>query len=391
MATYTPWIKTDIGEPLAPLDRHYGFSYVKTLNGIGHFAIQIPEDSKVSKDVLVADSLQPDRQIQFWRKTDNQTNPALDFMGFLRKWTFHTAENGDSVLYLSGPDQNELLKRRIVAYAAGENEAKITNDPLAGTDKTVDEGMVNIIRENLGADATDSDRDLSALNFSVKWSDDEGPAIKRSFAWKQVDRIIAELSQTSRALGTEIFWIVNIDGVDSNGEIVLNFMATDQAIGGDRTWKPEPLGKMMIFGLRWGNLLSPTVEYDYTNEVNYVYGGGPGEGLERQIVEVSDTTRMEASKWNRREAFADARQAKTAAEITAKANEVLNKGRPKIRFKGTILSTEQTPYGEWGLGSRVTIEYRNIKFNGLIRNVLVAVDANGVETVTSNVEFEELI
>lgn len=391
MATYTPWIKTDIGEPLAPLDRHYGFSYVKTLNGIGHFAIQIPEDSKVSKDVLVADSLQPDRQIQFWRKTDNQTNPALDFMGFLRKWTFHTAENGDSVLYLSGPDQNELLKRRIVAYAAGENEAKITNDPLAGTDKTVDEGMVNIIRENLGADATDSDRDLSALNFSVKWSDNEGPAIKRSFAWKQVDRIIAELSQTSRALGTEIFWIVNIDGVDSNGEIVLNFMATDQAIGGDRTWKPEPLGKMMIFGLRWGNLLSPTVEYDYTNEVNYVYGGGPGEGLERQIVEVSDTTRMEASKWNRREAFADARQAKTAAEITAKANEVLNKGRPKIRFKGTILSTEQTPYGEWGLGSRVTIEYRNIKFNGLIRNVLVAVDANGVETVTSNVEFEELI
>lgn len=391
MADYVPWIKTDLGEPLTVLDAHYGFTYVKALNGVGYFTIQVPEDVPVSKDVLLADSLKPDLQIQFWRKDNQQTNPALDFFGFLRKWTFKTSGTGDSVLYLSGPDQNELLKRRIVAYPAGSTEAKITREQFATTDTELDRALVRIIRENLGPDATDTDRDWTNNGFSVRLDPQDGPIVHKSFAWKNVERIVSELNQTSRSLGSEVYWEVRVEGIDGDGTAVLAFNAFNGAPGGDRSWKPEPLGKPMIFGLKWGNLLNPEIEFDYSNEINYVYGGGAGEGLERRIVEVSDDSRISSSNWNRREAFADARQATTDDEITAKANEILNKGRPKIKFKGTILSTEQTPYGQWGLGSIVTIEYKNIKFNGLIRNVRVAVDSNGAEVVSSNVEFEEFI
>ena len=307
-------------------------------------------------------------------------------MGFLRKWVVTTTEAGESIIYLSGPDQNELLKRRIVAYPSGSEETYASKD--ASGNQTADGAMVAIARENLGPDATDTDRDYSANGFDVKWDDNRGPTIQKAFAWKNADRVLSEFGQTARAMGTEIFYGIHPVGVNADGTVVLKFMALDQPPGGDRSWKSEPLAKSMIFGLRWGNLLNPAIEYDYSNEVNYVYAGGPGEGLERQVVEVEDATRVSTSAWNRREAFADARQAKTTAEITAKANEVLNAGRPRIRFTGTILSTEQTPYGEWELGSRVTIEYRNLKFNGLVRNVQVSVDSNGRETVFSQVEYE---
>lgn len=392
MAIYTPWLTRDDGQRLAPLDRHYGFSYVKKLNGAGWFSIAIPDTLSISPDVLVSDSLQVDRQVQFWRESNSQQQPAADFVGFLRKWSFKTTGGGDTTITLRGPDQNELLARRIVAYAAGTEQAKTTADSAG--DFHIDGSMVDIVRENMGASATDTDRDLSANGFSVRFTNDRVPTpeAERAFAWREIPRILTDLNQTSRTLGTEIYPNVFVNGVDADGTVVFEFSALDNAPGGDRSWTADGVvSKSSVFGLRWGNLVDPELEFDYSKEINYVYVGGPGEGIDRQIVEVSDATRVNASIWNRREKFVDARNETNTAQMTAKGNDMLNRGRPIVRFNGKIMSTEQTPYGEWGLGTRVTIEYQQFKFNGIVRNVHVVVDANGVETVTSNVEWEAFI
>lgn len=379
MALIFPYLKTDRGVQLAFIERHYGFSYVKKLNGIGWFTMTIPGD-------LDSSLLAVDRQIQFWRQqTPNQ--PALDFLGFLRRWRYRTGGAGDETITLSGPDQNDLVARRIVAYAADTDQSQ-TSYVNSIANYPVDSSIVDLANENLGASATDTDRDLSGFSVSFRASEDNGPDIQRAFAWRSLPRIFADLNQASKAVGPETHWMLQPTGVDADGTVNLEFSAFTTYPGGDRSWQPTPLSKPMIFGLRWGNLLNPDLVYDYTDEITVAYAGGPGEGVDREIVEVEDANRSAASIWNRREGFADARNQKTTAAVTAEANELLERGRPRVRFTGTILSNEQTPYGEWGLGSLVTIEYRSIQFNGLIRNVQVVVDENGVETVTSNVEFE---
>jgi hypothetical protein len=386
-ANYSPWIKNDRGFPLQTLDNHLGFTYTKVLNGAGWFSIVLPVDDDIADPGNIQNLLSVDRQVQIWRRAELVSSGYLDFFGFIRKWTYNTAQDGGTVVTISGPDQNELLERRIVAYAAGTDEAETTVD--SSGNYPVDDSMVAVVRENLADLATDTDRSLEAFGFDFGFSPSFGMDIEKGFAWREVSRVLSDLNGIARANGQEVFYMVNVAVIDSDGSPILHFGAFDDYPGGDRSWG-EP--NAQIFGLRWGNLSNPVLSYDYSNEVNYVYVGGAGEGEDREIVELEDTQRIGASIWNRREKLVDARTESTTARITSKGYRELNLGRPVIKFNGTIHSTQQTPYGEgWNLGSLVTIEYRGLKFNGVVKNIQITVSPNGDERVTSSIEYVEQI
>ena len=119
-----------------------------------------------------------------------------------------------------------------------------------------------------------------------------------------------------------------------------------------------------------------------------MYTGGQGEEAEREIVEVSDAARIGMSPWNRREGFADARNESTTAGVTAKGNEVLAAGRPRLRFSASLKDTELARYGmEWEFGDRVTASYRGRQFDGMIKAVTIGVD--GDESIGARIEVEE--
>lgn len=390
-ALYRPWLKTDRGYPLTPLDKHLGLVYTKTVNGPGWFTISYPVKPGDFKDPKsVQNLLAPDRQIQVWRKPTDGVADYLDFVGFVRRWNFSTAQDGATVLTISGPDQNDLLQRRIVAYASGTDQAKVSE---TSTGYFADEAMVDLINENLAGGATDTDRDITDYGFSFGWSPKGGPDVRKAFAWRNVLKVLNDLNAASKTAGSEVFFRVNVSGIDGDGSPILHFGAFNGPIGGNRSWTAqEQSSAAMIFGLKWGNLFNPSLTYDYSKEINYVYVGGPGEGTMREIVERSDVKRISNSVFNRREAFVDARQQSTTEQLQALGDEELNRGRPIVIFSGTILSTEQTPYGDgWDLGSNVTIEYEGLKFNGNVKNLQVTVLPDGSDNVQSNIEYESAI
>jgi len=362
----------DRGVVAVPIESHFGFQYSKTVNGFGWVTINAPF---IDPRYLSVDNI-----IRIWRQRPG-FEYKLDFFGFLRRWSFATDTSGFDRVILSGPDQNDLMTRRIVAYAAGSAESTANG--------AVDDEMKAVIRENFGSLATDSDRDLSGLSFTIQTDQTAGTDIEKQFAWRDVDRVLADLNAASRTDGTEIFWFVNVVGIDYDGFPIMEFVTRTNQPGTDRSW--EASNKPMLFGLHYGNLETPILEYDYSDERNFCYVGGQGEGSERQIVEIAEPGRINASIWNRREMFVDARNQETADQMTAAGYAKLSEKRPIVRFAGNILSTDQTPYGDWNLGDYVTIQYSTVEFTTIIRNVLVSVNAAGTETIRSQMEFEQVL
>jgi hypothetical protein len=79
----------------------------------------------------------------------------------------------------------------------------------------------------------------------------------------------------------------------------------------------------------------------------------------------------------------------TQAGVTDAADTLLRDGRARMRFRGTLLDTNQTRYGvDWYFGDKVTVTYRGYQFSAIIKAVEISVDANGKERVGASVEVE---
>ena len=107
-------------------------------------------------------------------------------------------------------------------------------------------------------------------------------------------------------------------------------------------------------------------------------------------MEVSDDASIGQSWLGRTEGFYNASHAAdTDAAVTDEANAQLGNRRAKIRFGGQILNSRDSQYGiHWGLGDRVPIFAFGRELEGVIRNVSVAIGANGVEQINAIIEGE---
>ena len=117
MAGYEIWLTTDTGKRLALLDDVLWMQATRVANAIGRLSLGV----KPSFDL---GQLVRDRLIQVWRRpTGGQL--SLWRVYFLRGWRFETQGSVEE-LRLKGPDVNDLLRRRIVAFAAGTSQAEKT-------------------------------------------------------------------------------------------------------------------------------------------------------------------------------------------------------------------------------------------------------------------------
>ena len=165
---------------------------------------------------------------------------------------------------------------------------------------------------------------------------------------------------------------------------------TDQR-GNDRTWDSST---PIYVGLDWGNLENSALEFDYSEEINYVYALGQGEGDDRETVEVTDITRTGLSIWNRREGAKDARhiEAGDTAALTGEANTYLDEHKPKIKFTGDIIETPAFRYAkDWWFGDRVTLVYADYEMDAMISKVKVNRGDDGQETITARIEIGDVI
>ncbi len=361
-ASYAVWLARDDGTRIASLDQFISLDYVRTIGEAGRFVIKLPGDF----DRLL---LAKDRKVTIWRKAESGAQ-RMEFAGVITWLQIADDTKGNPIVSIAGPSLNGLLARRIVAYAAASTQASKTNQ--------ADDLMKTIVRENLGADATDSDRKLDASYFTVQPDLTLGPSLTKDFAWRKVSEVLRDLSDAAREAGTEVYYeIAPIDESDFEFRTSVNQPGQDR-----RASSPAP-----TILRRGTHLKSCVLTQDYDNEVNVAYAGGQGTEAARVVWSSKDTARTGASLFARTEAFVNASQNSSEAGVQDVADAALIAGRPALKFEAQILEVPGARYGiDWSFGDRVTAEAFGGQYECLIRSVHVTV-AGGKETIAARLEF----
>lgn len=366
------WLTDDHGLRLALLDDILQFNATRIAGGIGHF------EGGFKKD-FDTDFVKPDYMIQVWRAPQGG-QLSLWRPYFIRKWRYETVGSEEHI-QLMGPCVNELMRRRHVAAFTASAQALKTD--------YADDMMKEIVTESLADGVAPvpwaGTRVWSNLTVAPQFS--LGPTLTKAFAFgRLLDRsgagVLPGIAQAAREAGTEIFFDIVPHIVTSTG-ISFQF----------RTYIGQPgsdVSSRVIFDQESGSLANPFLEYDYANEVNYVYAGGQDVEAARNVQQVYDSSRYGISQWARCEGFADARAQSTDDGVREAGRARLEEGRPRRRLGGVPIDTKACKFGrDWRWGDKVTARYRGQEFSTIIRVIAIGLDQRGRETIQARLDWED--
>lgn len=370
-ASYELWLTTDVGVRIAQLTTFVSLSASRAVGEIGKFTLGLPASFDESL-------LAPDRMVQVWRApTGGQL--GLWRVYFIRRWIFET-RGSQEVITIEGPDTNDLLRRRIVAAFASSAQASKTDF----ADDMMKEVVTQSIADGVAPVPTAGTRVWSNLSIQADLGD--GPTITKSFPFDKLltvsgQGVLPVLAKAAREAGTEVFFDI-VPNVVTGSSITFQFQTFTGQPGRDVTDR-------VVFDQQRGNMRDPKLEYDYSDEENYIYAAGQGERADRNVQQVYDAARYGVSQWGRCEGFADARNQSADNGVREAGRAHLEEGRPKIRFSATPVDVSGTRFGrDWDFGYKVRSRYRNVEFDTIIRAVAISVDANGEETVQARLDAE---
>lgn len=378
MATYECWITDDAGVPIADsqgrsyLKEYLSLTASRAVNQIGSFEMYLP--STFDKSLL-----RVDRMVQVWRKPTGG-RLGLWRVYFIRKWRFATSDSRKTVM-ISGPDQNDLLRRRIVAAYTASSQAQKT---ALEADDMMKEFVTEALSDANAPTPTAGTRDWSGLSVQADLT--LGPQITLSAPFDTLltesgAGVLPRIAKAAKEAGTEVFFDV-IPNVVSGNSISFQFVTYIGQPGQDVT-------SQVVFDEQFGNMKDPELEYDYTKEINYVYAAGQGEETDRNVQQVYDTARYGASRWNRCEGFQDARNQDSDNGVIAAGYGLLESGRPKIRFRAAPVDTAGTRFGiDWDHGYKVKARYQGVEFDSIIRATTLTSDNKGKDNVSARLEYE---
>ncbi len=372
--TYELWLTTDTGVRLQELDTTGGFTAARTVNKIAPLELTLPQSFDTNM-------LKPDRMVQVWRTPEGGGLGLLWQAYLIRKWRFET-KGSDERFKLWGRCPNDFLRRRIVAFFAGESESAM-NDQADDMLKAI---VTDSIADGTAPAPTAGTRVWSDLSVAGDLAN--GPTLEKGFAWKQLltssgGGIMRDIAKAAKEAGTEVFFAV-VPRTVSPTSITFEFRTSTGQPGRDMS----DLG--VVFDQERGNLNDTYLEYDYLTEINYVYAGGQGDQNERNIQQVYDASRYNASAWNRCEGFADARNQDSDNKVREAGRAKLAEGRPVRRFGGVPVDTQGTRFGrDWDFGDKVRARYRGQEFDAIIRSVVLSMDDSGQETIRAKLEYED--
>ena len=314
-----------------------GLRYVKTVCGVGWFELALPGTFAIGQERRYKDW-----RLVVWRQPEGGRE-YIDFAGFVRD-VDRIYRDGDYVLRLAGPCYNDVLSRRIVAYFASTAQSRKAA-------AAADDQMKAFVRENLGASATDTARDISAY-LSVQANLGAGTSLSKGAAWQGLFETLRGLYESSqRTPATAAFFgVVPLgDGYD------MEFRTRVGQWGQDHRY-PDGADGAVVFDIERGNMTSAHERYRSSDEVTDIYGVGEGQNELRLQVHVADTDRRADSVLNRREGTYENPGVALTTELTDEAQKRLESGEPEETFTATIRNIPGCEYGKhWDVGDRVTV------------------------------------
>jgi len=366
MATeYEVWIADQFGDRIAVLDAFESLQWARQTNGIGQFAIRFDTD-KFDINALWG----VDRRIEIWRRPENGPR-SLEMIGFLRYRKRETQVAGGKYITIGGPDQVDLLRRRIVAADAGS----------AGAEKTAeaDDMMKEYVYEALGGGAG-AGRNITALGFSIQADLTAAPSIDKAAARRNLLKTLQEIAKTSYYQGTPLYFDV-ITATTTTFE----FRTYTNQRGQDRTTSGT---NPVTLSAEHGTLQNPVLTEDWRSEATFVYAAGQGIKAARVVQTVEDTARTASSIFNRQEALFDGKDYEAAVALNDAGENYLRSLRPRRSFKAQIVNTTGNRMGkDWYFGDKVTAVYEKEQFDALIEAISATVTSDG-ETIDARIEYD---
>lgn len=344
------------GVELTVLDSFTTCEYARTVNDYGTLKLVLPPSYPISL-------FKEDGRIAIYRSINGA--PAYlegETIWFIRKIVQNSPDSGEKTIEIEAYDAVYLLTSRTIAYATNTFESN----------KTVfaDDMMKEIVDENLGSAATDTDRDLSAY-LSIQANLSAAPSISKEFAHRNdVLELLQEIAQASFTAGTYLAF-----DLVAPTQSTLEFRTYTGQRGTDHRF-PNGTPPLLI-GDDYNNLTNVVYANDFTDEVTYVYAVGRGEITATS----SDTTRINLSPFNRREQSINATNTATTAALIDEADAGVRNGRPRVFFSGELIDTPQATYGlHYRLGDYVTASYSGQSIDCRIDTIQVTL-AGGKETI----------
>lgn len=371
LAYYDVYFYDHSGTRVLLLTRYEYLEFTQRINDAWNFIIRIsygPEDDDL---VFFRETLVRDYILEIYRTDPVTEVRTLVYEGLHRTLVDQIKQDGSVVLTLYGTGYTQLLKRRIIIPAVGQEtsdktgvagtamQAYVTDQAISPVDATrVVDGLSNDTDSGVGATATYSARYTNLFT-----------ALERLAEQGAVDFGITR----NTTVGTFLFKVRTLWGLDRR--------------------KGNTDGNVpTIFDVTLNNMLIPIFSKRGTNEVNHVYVGGQGQGVDRVIQEEDNAAAEIVSPWNRHEAFVDARNESTANGLTTRGQAYLADNQYREELSFNIQQTQGTRWiRDWGMGDLVTAKYGSGVFDKKITQVSVVLSAGEtgkavIEVITAEME-----
>lgn len=392
MATYTIDYCYPSGRKLDSINSFVRLEYTKVVGDVGVCMLRLtrPPDSRYSatsrttatlyqRDIqaiasynLITRTL-PDYRLHIYR------NGRLDFVSFLQIFDYQTDREGLETVELVGFSPETLLARRVIAYYP-ETAETVWN----ANAETVMKGIVtdNLVDNADYSGTPDPTRSITTLaGFTVQTDAGAGSVVEPDdMAWRYLLDVLKEVQAASKTAGNEVFFNVNPVGSSSlQFQTSTNQTGADRSYGGSIGVKSRPL----LFSRKRGNLQEPRLTYDFSEMATKVYAVG-ADGT--AVATAQDNDKINYSPLGLRERMVNSRGV-TVEEVQASTDDELARGRAQATMTARLLSTPGSEYGvHWNCGDKVTIQYRDITVDVIIRAVNVQVDEEGNETINARIE-----
>ena len=369
---YEVYLCTPSGQRISPLEEISAFSASRFIGEIGRFNAIAPatfDPSYIVRDGIIQVSYLG----RLWRTY------------FLRRWRWERQSGERIFRFIGCPDCNELMMRRIVAGYEGSAQGEQTD--------YADDMLKQVVRDSQ-SDITLPTPDAGTRAwslFSVDGDNGAGPALTLSFSWDRLLQpsgagALPQITEAAQEAGTPVFW--DIVPIPTTHQIKYRF----------RTYITQPgadLRDKFTFDESTGTLTDAYYEEDWTEEINYAYGGGKGAGTSRTISQKYDATRYGASIWARREGFMDAPDTSDAA-LPDVTNAFLQEHTGVIRAGGIPLDSDQIQFGrDWWFGDRVKVRVEKsegygefAEFDATVTRMVIGIQEDGSDLRDVRFDYE---
>jgi hypothetical protein len=340
VAQYSCYLSDPFGVRLADASNFLALEYSRVVNGISTAKLTLPGGFNTGMIRI------PDGRLEIWRKLDSGREYLdTDTIWLIKKIVQKIEASGLQTIVIEADTPLCILREpgRFVFQFAGQPASAYAAAPA-------DDQIKQVARQCIGSSVTgNAARELSA-SISIDPDLGLGASVAKSFAWREVLKVMQEFADASTQAGTYIAFDIVADTPQT-----LTFRTFAQQRGVDHRF-PGGINPVLI-SPELGNLGDVTFSEDYRDEITVVVAGGKGEGTSRMLGTAEDTVQQGLSPFGWREYFQDATQYDTTTGLAAEADAVLRGGRARTLFQGRLIDMPDSRYGvDWAWGDFVTAQ-----------------------------------